>query len=84
MSFLDKMKEQYGELPSEQYNKAVSILKEKIENAYKNGKSCCVYMDTPEILDRLKKDTEFEGIKFKESSVTPKKSGFVSTLVCWD
>lgn len=83
MNFLNKLKTEYGELDGS-YNNKVNTLKSKIENAYKEGKTCCTFIDTPEVIDKLMKDPTFEGFKFKESTVKPYKEGNISKLVCWD
>ena len=86
MSFLDKMKSQYGSVSEKAaaYNKSVAILKNKIENAFKEGKTCCAYFDTEDTIKAMQADPEFEGFTFKESKLVPSKEEYKSVLVCWD
>ena len=86
MSFLDKMKNQYGSNYPESvaYNKSVAVLKSKIENAFKEGKTCCTFFDTERTLKAMQADPEFKGFTFKDSIITPSKKEYKSVLVCWD
>ena len=70
MSFLDTMKSQYGVSTEKTaaYSKAVTILKGKIEKAFQEGKTCCAYFDTENIIKAIQGDPEFEGFKFKDSN----------------
>lgn len=81
MNFLDEMKSKYGELNSK-YSSSIKNLKERIEEHYRAGKTCCVWHDSPERMERLEK--ELSEFKFKPSKSVSKIEGYISRLVCWD